>query len=71
MQNIRSEKVKDLEFIKKFSKITVSGACKKAKVDRAGLLTNRLKDEKAKAVREEIENQIARLYIKEENNNVE
>ena len=64
--------MKDLEFIKKFSKITVSGACKKTKVDRAGLLTNRLKDEKkVKAVREEIENQIARLYIKEENNNGE
>lgn len=57
--------MEDLEFIKKFSKITVSGACKKTKVDRSGLLTNRLKDEKAKAVREEIENQIARLYIKE------
>ena len=71
MQNIRSEKVKDLDFIKKFSKITVSGACTKTNVDRAGLLTNRLKDEKAKAVREEIENQIARLYIKEENNNGE
>ena len=63
--------MKDLEFIKKFSKITVSGACKKTKVDRAGLLKNRLKDEKTKAVREEIENQIARLYIKEENNNGE
>lgn len=63
--------MKDLEFIKKFSKITVSGACKKTKVDRAGLLMNRLKDEKAKAVREEIEDQIARLYIKEENNNGE
>ena len=63
--------MKDLEFIKKFSKITVSGACKKTKVDRSGLLRNRLKDEKAKAVREEIENQIARLYIKEENNNGE
>lgn len=63
--------MKDLEFIKKFSKITVSGACKKTEVDRAGLLTNRLKDEKAKVVREEIENQIARLYIKEENNNGE
>lgn len=63
--------MKDLEFIKKFSKITVSGACKKTKVDRGGLLANRLKDEKAKTVREEIENQIARLYIKEENNNGE
>lgn len=63
--------MKDLEFIKKFSKITVSGACKKTNIDRPSLLTNRLKPEKAKIVREEIENQIARLYIKEENKNGE
>lgn len=63
--------MEDIEFIKKFSKITVSGACRKTKVDRAGLLSNRVKDEKVKAVREEIENQIARLYIKEDNSNGE
>lgn len=58
----------DLEFIKKFAKITVSGACKKTKVDRAGLLSNRLKDDKAKLVREEIESEYAKLYLKEDKN---
>lgn len=58
--------MEDLEFIKKFSKITVSSACKKTKVDRSSLLSNRVKSEKVKIVREELENQIARLYIKED-----
>lgn len=58
--------MQDLEFIKKFSKITITGACKKAKVDRAGLLSNRVKEDKIKKVREEIESEIAKLYIKEE-----
>lgn len=62
--------MQDLEFIKKFSKITITGACKKAKVDRVGLLSNRLKDEKVKKVREEIESEIAKLYIKEEKEDV-
>ena len=59
--------MKDLDFIKNFSKITISGACKKTNVDRSSLLTNRVKDEKIKKVREEIESEIAKLYIKEEN----
>lgn len=62
--------MQDLEFIKKFSKITITGACKKAKVDRAGLLTNRVKEDKIKKVREEIESEIAKLYIKEEKKDV-
>lgn len=59
--------MRDIDFIKKFSKITITGACKKAKVDRASLLSNRCKDDKAKKVREEIESEVAKLYIKEEN----
>ena len=61
----------DLEYIKKFSKITIKGICEKTKIDRANLLRNRSKKENAKKVREEIESEIAQLYIKEENNDVE
>ena len=60
----------DLDYIKRFAKITISGICRKTKIDRASLMTNRLKKEKAKRVREEIENEIAKLYIKAENENV-
>lgn len=58
----------DLEFIKKFAKITISGVCKKNKIDRSALLVNRYRNnsEKAKIIREEIESEIAKLYIKED-----
>lgn len=55
----------DIDFIKNFSKITITKVCKNANVDRANLVSGRIKDEtKIKAVREEIENEIAKLYIK-------
>ena len=60
--------MKDLEYIKKFAKITVTGACRKVKVDRSSLLSNRVKEEKAKAVREEIESELAKLYLKGKEN---
>lgn len=68
--------MEDLEYIKKFSKITISGICKKKKIDRANLLMNRASKEKMKIVREEIESELAKLYLKpdedekEENKNV-
>ena len=58
----------DLEYIKKFAKITVTGACLKVKVDRSSLLSNRVKEEKIKAVREEIESELAKLYLKGKEN---
>ena len=56
--------MEDIEFIKKFSKITISGICEKKKIDRANLLTNRTTKKNAKIVREEIESEVAKLYIK-------
>lgn len=55
----------DLEYIKKFSKITITGICKKVKINRVNLLTNRSTEKNAKIVREEIESELAKLYIKE------
>lgn len=56
--------MEDLEFIKKFSKISISGICEKKKINRANLLTNRTTKKNAKIVREEIESEVAKLYIK-------
>ena len=56
--------MEDLEYIKRFSKITITGICKKKKIDRANLLMNRASKEKIKTVREEIESEIAKLYLK-------
>ena len=56
----------DLEYIKKFSKINITRACKKVKVNRGNLLNNKTSKENIKKVRQELENQVAKLYIKED-----
>ena len=61
--------MKDLDYIKKFSKISISGICKKNKINRQNLLNNRTTQKNAKIVREEIESEIAKLYIKEDKEN--
>ena len=63
--------MEDLEYIKKFSKINISSICERKKIDRANLLSNRSTKKNAKIIREEIESEVAKLYIKnEENDNV-
>lgn len=59
--------MKDLEYIKRFSKISISGICEKNKISRGNLLNNKSTAKNAKIVREEIESEIAKLYIKENN----
>ena len=51
--------------IKKFGKITITGVCKKLKVNQGNLYNNKLSSDKEKLVREEIESEIAKLYLKE------
>lgn len=58
----------DLKYIKKFSKISISGICEKNKINRANLLNNKSTNKNAKIVREEIESEIAKLYLKEDDN---
>lgn len=56
----------DLEYIKTFSKISVNKACKKLKINRSNLLNNRTTKENIKKVRQELESEFAKLYIKSE-----
>lgn len=56
--------MEDLKYIKKFSKITIQKACDNAKVNKSNLFAGRTTDENVKKVREEIESEIAKLYIK-------
>lgn len=58
--------MKDIEYIKRFAKITIKGACDKLNINRGNLLNGKTTEENEKKVREELENQIAHLYIKEE-----
>ena len=60
--------MEDLKYIKKFSKISISGICERNKINRANLLNNKSTKKNAKIVREEIESEIAKLYLKEDEN---
>lgn len=55
----------NLEYIKKFSKINITKTCKKLRVDRSNLLSGRTTKENIKKVREELESEVAKLYVKD------
>lgn len=61
--------MKDREYIIKFSKIQIGKICDKKKIARQNIYTGKASAEKLKEVREEIESELAKLYIKEENKN--
>jgi len=56
----------DRDFIKGFSKISITDICRKEKVNRSNILKVKSDTEKTKLVRERIESEIAKLYIKED-----
>ena len=60
--------MENLEYIKKFSKINIAGICRKLNIDRGNLINGRLKENVNKLVRQEIESELAKLYIIEDNN---
>ena len=51
----------DLEYIKRFSKITITKACEMANVDRSNLWASRTSKEKVKKVKEIIQNELEKL----------
>lgn len=55
--------MEDLEYIKKFSKISIKSVCDKAKVDKANLYSGRTSKNNIKKVRKYIESNIAELYL--------
>lgn len=61
--------MKDLEYIKQFSKISIKGICEKYKINRANLLNGKTKKNNIKKIREGIENEIAKLYIIKDDSN--
>ncbi|MBQ1551242.1 MAG: hypothetical protein IIZ67_03980 [Bacilli bacterium] len=58
--------MEDLEFIKRFSKVSIKKACKIAKVNRENLYNGKVKPEKVKKVKRVLESEIAKLYIIED-----
>jgi hypothetical protein len=65
-QNLnRKYNMKDLDYIKKFSKITVKDACKENGVNSSNLYAGRCSDDKVHLVRQCIEAKIAKLTIED------
>ena len=54
----------DLDYIKQFSKISITKICEKKGINRGNLLNNKTTRRNKRLVREEIESEIAKLYIK-------
>lgn len=62
----------DLDYIRRFSKISISGICNKKNIQRTNLIQGKGKyKENAKIVREEIESEISKLYKNEGKENGE
>lgn len=53
----------DLTYIKKFSKITITDVCKKAKVNKSNLFNGKASKKSVKKVKKQIESDVARLYL--------
>lgn len=60
--------MQDLEYIKKFSKITISKICRKNKINRSNLYNGKSTRRNERLVREEIESELAKLYLKDDEN---
>lgn len=58
--------MEDLDYIKQFSKINITKACKKLKINRGNLLNGKTTKENIKKVRQELESEVAKLYVKKE-----
>lgn len=56
----------DFDYIKNFSKIKITELCEKNKIDRVNLLNKKTTKSNAKIIREEIESELAKLYIKDD-----
>lgn len=59
------DKLKNIEFIKDFSKITVSSACREENVKKSNLYKMTTTPEKIQRIRENIEKRIKALYDKD------
>lgn len=53
----------DLEFIQKFSKITVASICEKLNISRQNVYNGRTSKENLNKIRKTIESEFAKLYV--------
>lgn len=54
----------NLLYIRNFMKISLKDICDKLKITRSNIYNGKISKEKTKLIREEIESEIAKLYLK-------
>lgn len=64
-ENEIKRKEENHNFIRKFSKITIDGICKKVGVARQNVFLGTARADKIEKVKKEIEKEIAKLYLEE------
>lgn len=65
---IKYDKEEDYKYIKAFSKISVTSVCKKLNYPKANILTGKASADRIHKVKKEIEKQVAKIYLLEDNN---
>lgn len=60
-----NRKEKNHQFIRNFSKITITGICKKLNIERQNIILGTASEEKIERVKEEIQKEIAKLYLED------
>lgn len=55
----------DLEFIKKFSKITIKKVCKENGINSSNLWSGRINQDKIHKIRKAIEAEVGNIYVEE------
>lgn len=66
MEKIKNQnKSSEYKYIRGFSSISISGICKRLKVNRSNIISGKGKQENFKLVKREIEKEIARLYLED------
>lgn len=64
MKMKEKETDENLLYIRKFSNISLKDICDKLKITRSNIYNGKISKEKTKLIREEIESEIAKLYLK-------
>jgi hypothetical protein len=59
---VKMEKEKDINFIKNFSSIKLSGILKKNKIDPSNFYKGKISEEKTKLIKDELDRNIINLY---------
>ena len=63
MEKKNQNKNSEYKYIRGFSSISISGICKKLKINRSSLISGKTKTKNYTLVKREIEREIAKLYL--------